>query len=322
MKLRPILIACALALIAAPAMAQTYPTKPVHLIVTFAPGGANDVQARLIADPLGQALGQPVVVENRVGGASNIGTEYVARAPADGYTLLFAVNLPFTTVGALYAKPPYDPIKDFAPVSLITAQEMLLMVHPSVPVSTVPEFVAYAKANPGKLDYGTPGNGTPMHLAMEMFKRQAGIDLVHVPYRGVVPALTDLVSGQIKVMFLGYGTPRAQIEAGTVKPIATTGNKRNPRLPALPTFAEIGFPKLEVTSWFSIVAPAGTPEPVVRRLNAEIVKIVNQPEMNARLRNTLDLEPIAGPPENLARAIASEVVKWGEVIRAANIKAD
>jgi len=315
------IIAAILAL-AAPAAAQTYPTKPVHLIVTFAPGGANDVQARLIADPLGQALGQPVIVENRVGGASNIGTEYVARAPADGYTLLFAVNLPFTTVNALYAKPPYDPIKDFAPVSLITSQEMLLLLHPSLPANTIPEFLAYAKANPGKLDYGTPGNGTPMHLAMEMFKRQAGIDLVHVPYRGVAPALTDLVSGQIKVMFLGYGTPRAQIEAGTVKPIATTGNKRNPRLPSLPTFAEIGFPKLEVTSWFSIVAPAGTPEPVLRRLNAEIVKIVNQPEVNARLRNTLDLEPIAGPPENLARAIASDVTKWAEVIRAANIKAD
>ena len=315
------IIAAILAL-AAPAAAQTYPTKPVHLIVTFAPGGANDVQARLIADPLGQALGQPVIVENRVGGASNIGTEYVARAPADGYTLLFAVNLPFTTVNALYAKPPYDPIKDFAPVSLITSQEMLLLLHPSLPANTIPEFLAYAKANPGKLDYGTPGNGTPMHLAMEMFKRQAGIDLVHVPYRGVAPALTDLVSGQIKVMFLGYGTPRAQIEAGTVKPIATTGNKRNPRLPSLPTFAEIGFPKLEVTSWFSIAAPAGTPEPVLRRLNAEIVKIVNQPEVNARLRNTLDLEPIAGPPENLARAIASDVTKWAAVIRAANIKAD
>lgn len=315
------LAACLIGCIAAPLAAQTYPTKPVHLIVTFAPGGANDVQARLLAEPLGQALGQPVVVENRVGGASNVGTEYVARAAPDGHTLLFAVSPPFTTVQALYAKPPYDPIKDFAPVSLITTQQMLFLLHPSLTANSMAEFISYTKANPGKLDYGTPGNGTPMHLAMEMFKRKVGIDLVHVQYRGVAPALVDLVSGQIKVMFLGYGTPRAHIEAGRVKPIATTGEKRNPRLPALPTFAEIGFLDFDVTTWFAIVAPAGTPEPIVRRLNAEIVKIVSKPEVNERLRG-LDLEPVAGPPEVLGRYIAADIEKWGDVIRGANIKAD
>jgi tripartite-type tricarboxylate transporter receptor subunit TctC len=311
----------AIAACAAPAAAQTYPTKPVHLVVTFPPGGANDVQARLLAEHVGQSLGQPLVVENRVGAGSNIGNEYVARAPADGYTLLLVANPPFTAVAALYAKPPYDPVKDFAPISLITTQENLFLLHPSVPASTMAEFVAYAKANPGKLDYGTPGNGTPHHLSMEMFKQMAGVDIVHVPYRGAAAALQELVTGQIKVMFLGYGISRQHLDAGRVKAIAVTGEKRKAQVPTLPTMAEAGFPKLEATTWFAIVAPAGTPEPIVRRLNAEFVKATNKPEVNERLR-ALDLDPAAGSPEDMARHIAADMKKWGEVIRAGNIKVE
>ena len=309
------------ALPAASAIAQTWPNRTIQLVVPFPNVGGPDLMGRLIAEHLRQGLGQSVVVDNRPGGGSNIGTEFVARSPADGYTLLLAVSPPFTTVGALYPKPPYDPVKSFAPASLVAAVEMTLIVHNSVPVNTVSEFVAYARANPGLMDYGTGGNGSPHHLAMEMLKELAKIDLVHVPYRGASLALRDVAGGRLKAMFQSYGTSRPFITSGHVRPIAVTGQKRVPQAPSLPLFSESGYPGLDVTTWYGVMAPAGTPEAVVRRLNGEIVKLVAKPEVQEKL-HSLDLEPIAGPVEDFERRIAADIRKWGEVIRARNIRAD
>jgi tripartite-type tricarboxylate transporter receptor subunit TctC len=314
-------LALLLVLFASHVSGQTYPTRTVTLVVPFPNVGGPDVMGRLMADSLRQGLGQPVVVDNRPGAGSNIGTENVARAAPDGHTLLLAVSPPFTTVGAFYPKPPYDPIKDFAPTSLIAAVEMTLIVHSSLPVTNLAEFIRYAKGNPGRLDYGSGGNGTPHHLGMEMLKGMLGLHLVHIPYRGASLALRDLAAGEIKVMFQSYGTSKPFIDAGRVRAIAVTGGKTVPLAPSLPTFASLGYPKLDVTTWYGIVAPAGTPQPILQRLNAEINKIVSNPAVHEKFR-ALDLEPIAGTQAELARKIETDIKKWGDVIRASNIQAD
>jgi len=311
--------AAALPAVSRIAWAQAYPTRPVRIVVGLPPGGANDIVARLMGQWLSERLGQSFVIENRPGAAGSIGTEVVVRAPADGYTLLL-VSSDSAINATLYEKLSFNFIRDIAPVAGIVRLPFLMLVNPSVPAKTVPEFIAYAKANPGKINMASPGIGTAPHLAGELFKTMAGLNLVHVPYRGGAPALTDLISGQVQVMFLSPAASIEYIRSGRLRALAVTSATRWEGLPDLPTVVDF-LPGYEASVWFGVGAPKNTPNEIIDTLNTEINAALSDPKLKARLAD-LGGKVLPGSPTDFGKLIADETEKWGKVIRAANIKAE
>jgi tripartite-type tricarboxylate transporter receptor subunit TctC len=309
--------AAALPVVPRIAFAQAYPTRPVRIVAATAPGGLPDIVARLIGPWLSERLGQQFVVENRPGGGSNIGTEAVVRAPPDGYTLLL-VSTTNASNATLYDKLNFNFIRDIAPVAGVMRVPSVVVVHPSVPAKTIPEFIAYAKTNPGKINLGSPGIGTPPHVAGELFKMMAGVDLVHVPYRGGGPVMTDLLGGQVQVLFGSTSLTIEQIRADKLRPLAVTTATRWEGLPDLPTVAEF-LPGFEASAWGGLGAPRNTPAKIIDTLNKEINAGLADPTMKARLAD-LGGAVLPGTPANFGKLIADESEKWGKVIRAANIK--
>jgi len=306
-------------LFAAAASAQAYPVKPIRLIVPFAAGGGNDNVARLVGKRLADGLGQPVIVDNRPGAGGVVGAELAAKAASDGYTLFLGGVGSHAINPNLHERLPYDPIRDFAPVALLAQAPLILVVHPSVPAGGFSEFVAYARANPGRLNYASNGNGSSSQLAAVMFDSMAGVDMVHVPYKGLAPALADLLAGEVQVMFSSVVAILPHIKAGKLRGLAVTGAKRLPSMPELPTIAEAGFPGYEASSWYGILAPAGTPRDIVMKLNAELGKALEQ----AEVRNSLlaeGAEPAGGTPERFAAHIRGEKERLGKLIRDAKIR--
>jgi tripartite-type tricarboxylate transporter receptor subunit TctC len=301
------------------ARAQTYPSRPVRLIVTTPAGGSPDIIARLIGQWLSERLGQPIVVDNRSGASGNIGTEIVVRAPPDGYTLLMALSLNAIN-GALYDNLPFNFIRDTAPVASIASIPLVMEVNPSVPAKTVPEFIAYAKANPGKINMASGGNGSPLHVAGELFKMMAGVDMVHVPYRGEALALPDLISGQVQLLFGVMPASLGYIRAGKLRALAVTTAKRQEPLPDVPTMGEF-LPGFEARGWYGIVAPKATPVEIVEKLNKEVNAALADPNMEKRLTD-LGAAVFAGSPADFGKFIADEIDKWRKVVRFAGIKAE
>jgi tripartite-type tricarboxylate transporter receptor subunit TctC len=299
--------------------AQAYPSRPVRIIVPIAPGGAGDITARLIGQWLSERLGQPFVIENRPGGGTNIGTEAVVRAPADGYTLLMVGG--YNAINAtLYDRLNFDFISDIAPVAGITRVPNVMVVHPSVPATTVPQFIAYAKANPGKISMASGGIGSTPHISGELFKMMAGIDMVHVPYRGGGPALNDLLGGQVQVYFATTVSSIGYIRAGRLRALAVTTATRSDALPDIPTMAEF-VPGYEASFWLGVGAPKATPAEIVEKLNKEVNAALDDLKIKARLAD-LGGTPLPGSPADFGKLIAEETEKWAKVIRAANIKAE
>lgn len=297
--------------------AQNYPSRPVHIIVGFAAGGPNDILARLIGQSLSEQLGQPFIIENRPGGGSNIATEVVVRAPADGYTLLL-VGSPNAINATLYDKLDFNFVRDIAPVASLIRGALIMVVHPSVPAKTVPEFIAHARANPGKLSYGSGGVGGITHITPELFKMMTGINMVHVPYRGVAPALTDLIGGQVQVLFANPAQVIPYIRDGRLRSLAVTTAKRLQALPDLPTVGE-SVPGYEASSFFGLGAPRRTPAETINKLNKQINAALADPKIQGRLAN-LDGMVVGGSPADFGRLIADETKKWSSVIKSAKIK--
>jgi tripartite-type tricarboxylate transporter receptor subunit TctC len=301
------------------AWAQTYPTRPVRLIVTVAPGGGADILARLMGQWLSERLGQPLIIDNRPGGGGNIGTEAVVRAPADGYTLLLC-SVVNATNAAFYDKLNFDFIRDIAPVATLTRQPYVMVVNPSVPANTVPEFIAYAKANPSRISFGSAGIGGSNHLIGELFKIMAGVDMVHVPYRGIALALNDLLGGQVQVTFASMPSSIAYIRAGKLRALAVTTATRPETLPDVPTVGEF-VPGYEASSWYGLGAPKATPAEIVDKLNTEVNTALADPKMKARLAD-LGGTPLLGSPADFGKLIADETEKWGKVVKFPGIKAE
>jgi tripartite-type tricarboxylate transporter receptor subunit TctC len=306
--------------VACSARAEDYPARPLRLIVPYAAGGSTDVLARVIGQKLTAALAQPVVIDNRTGAGTLIATEIVARAAPDGYTLLMATP-PLAVAPALYAKLPFDVTRDFAAVTNIAGTSNVLVVHPSVQAQTVRELVAQAKANPEKYTFGSSGVGGASHLAAELFRSMAGIELVHVPYKGGALAVTDLLGGRLTLMFANLTTVQSHIKAGRVRALAIGTAQRSLVVPDLPTVAAAGVPGYEANNWNGVVAPAGTPRAAIARLQREINSIVSTPDMREKLLQNA-FEPIADTPGEFARYLAAERVKWGKVVRDAHVKAE
>jgi len=301
--------------------APAYPAKPIRLVVPFPPGGATDILARDVAQKLTEAWGQSVVVDNRPGAGGNIGAELVAHASPDGYTLLMGTVGTHAINASLYAKMPYDHIRDFAPVILVAGVPNVLVVNPALPVNSVAELIAYAKANPGKLNFASSGNGTSIHLSGELFKVMAGVQMTHVPYKGSAPAVQDLISGQVQLMFDNLPPSLPQIKAGKLRALAVTSATRAPALPDVPTMAEAGLPGFEASSWFGVLAPAGTPPAIVAKLNAEIAKWLATPEAKERLSKQ-GANAAGGSPEDFVKHIAAETAKWAKVVKDSGAKID
>lgn len=302
------------------AQARWTPDKPLRLVVPFAAGGSTDVSARLVADALGARLGQLVIVDNRAGAAGNIGAEVVARAEPDGYTLLMATSSTNATNAALYRKLSFNPVSDFTPISQIAFIPNLLVVNPEVPVKSVAELVAYAKAKPGQLNYGSGGAGSSLHLAAAVFAQRAGLDMVHVPYRGGAPVAADLVSGKIQLSFSPLVEVLQQVRAGKLRALGVTTARRSALLPDVPAIAEV-ISGYEVALWNGIVGPAGLPAPVVARLASEIVAIVASPEMRSRLAEQ-GSDPVGSSPQDFAAFVAAEQPKWAELVRISGATVD
>ena len=312
-------IACSATL---PLQAQpsTWPARPIKLVVGYAAGGATDVIARMIAVKLGEQLGQSVVVDNRSGANSNVSAEFVARAPADGYTL-YVYTIANTINASLYDKLGYDPLKDFEPIGLIAKIPNILVINEKLPIKSVADFVQFAKESPGGITFASSGSGSSIHLSGEMFKMVAKLNMLHVPYRGSAPAMNDLLGGQVQSMFDNTPSALPHVRGGRLRAIAITSAQRSPLLPDVPTMAESGFPGFEVQSWFGLAAPAGTPRPVVDRLNAELVKVLNNPDMRQRLLN-LAATPAPGTPEQMRSFTAAEVKRWYDVVKLSGAKAE
>jgi tripartite-type tricarboxylate transporter receptor subunit TctC len=298
--------------------AQTFPTKPVRVVVPFAAGGGTDVIGRMIAQKLSEGWGQQVIVENRAGAGSVIGTEVVARSAPDGYTLLLTAP-PFTTNAALLPKLSYDALQDFAPVIHAAMAPLLVVVHPSLPVRSIKELVAVAKARPGQLTYGSSGNGGPQHLAGELFRSMAGVNIIHVPYKGGAPATVDLVGGHVEVGFSSMLTVLSFVKSGRLRALAVTGPRRSTILPAVPTIAESGFPGYETTTWYGILARAGTPSAIVTALNADIARALNLPDVKQRLAGE-GAEVVGGSPAAFAAFLQKEIERVRKLSRVAEIK--
>jgi tripartite-type tricarboxylate transporter receptor subunit TctC len=304
-----------------PAAAQNYPTKTIRVIVPYPAGGATDFFARLVFPKMGEALGQSVVVENRPGAGTAIGASEVARSAPDGYTLLLGDAGTYAFNPTLYKKLSYDPTKDFAPVSLTGRFALILAVNPATPAKSVQEFVAAAKSQPGKINYGAPGPGSPIHLAMEFFKQRAGLDMTPIPYKGGADAMNDLLGGRISAMFLDIASGLPQIKGGKLRPLAVASAKRVAALPDLPTIGESGYPGFEAWAWQGFVAPAKTPRPVVMRLNGEFAKVLSDPTIKQRLSES-GFEPQTSTPEEFSSYMKSEIAKWAKVIRESNVTLD
>ncbi|UMT86564.1 tripartite tricarboxylate transporter substrate binding protein [Paracidovorax citrulli] len=309
----------------APAHAQqadaaAWPAKPVRWVVPFPPGGAMDVIARTLGERAGRTLGQPFVIENRPGAGGNIGADAVAKSPADGYTIMIT-SIGMATNKALYARLSYDPVKDFAPVSLLAIVPNVLVVNANSPDRTVADVIAHAKREPGKLTYASAGNGTSIHLAGEVFASMAKLNLLHVPYKGSGPAMTDMLGGQVDLMFDSITSAAPHIQSGKLRALGVTSARRSATLPGVPTIAEAGVPGYEVSPWFAVFAPAGTPAPIVQKLNAALLDAMKQPETRARF-DAIGAEPIGSTPAQLATHLDKEMARWGALIKDRNIRMD
>ncbi|MSP98297.1 MAG: tripartite tricarboxylate transporter substrate binding protein [Betaproteobacteria bacterium] len=304
----------------ASAVAQTYPSRPVKFVVPFAPGGGTDLVARIIGQKMGEGLGQPVVIENRGGAGGQIGTAFAAKSAPDGYTIVIG-STPLTIGHSLYKNLPYDILTDFAPVSLVVMQPLLLAVHPSVPAKNLRELVALAKAQPGKLNYSSGGSGTGTYLAAELFKSMAGIDVVHVPYTGQAAALNAVLGNQITMLFDQPGTALGHIKGGKLRALAVSSRVRSPQLPDIPTMDEAGVSGYVVDSWFGVFAPAGTPKAIVERLSAEIAKATQFPEVRDKLL-AAGFAVVGGTPAQFDDFVRAEVAKWKRVIDVSGAKAE
>ncbi len=314
------LVLAAVAVSSGGALAQSnYPNKPIRFVVPFPPGGGAESTARLVAQKMSESMGQPVIVETRAGAGGNIGTEYVARAAPDGYTILLATN--GMAIQPNLQKLSWDPVRDFAPISLIAAYSLVIAVHPSVPANTLRELVTYAKANPGKLTYGSSGSGGPLHMGAELFCSQAGIKMLHVPYKGNAPMTVAILGGEINIVFDSPVGPLPNIRAGKLRALATTGKQRSLSLPDTPTVTETGVAVLDYESWNGVVAPAGTPREIVQRLNAEVVKAVATPEVRERL-TALGYEPRSTSVAEFEAMIASDTQRFAKVVRDVGMKLD
>lgn len=322
-SLAGVVVACAAALLdsGTTAAAGDYPVKPIRVLVGFAPGGSADIIARAVSQKLTDAFKQPVVVDNRSGASGIIAADLTAKANPDGYTLFEATMTTHGIGPNLYAKLPYDVVKDFEAVALMVRIPLVMFVNASVPAPNLKEFVALTKANPGKYSYASAGAGTPPHLVAELLKLKTGAQLLHVPYKGTGAALPDVVAGQVHMMVDGPPPFIPHVKSGKLKALGAASEKRNPLLPEVPTFAEAGVAGMEAGLWYGIVAPKGTPKAVVARLNAEINRALGQPDLRERFA-AMSVEIVGGPPEAFARYINSELKRWGEVVRAANIKVE
>lgn len=320
MKKETRLVFAAIVLLAGGANGQPYPAKPIRMIIGFPPGGATDISARAIAQKLSESLGQQVIVDNRPGAASNIGAEAVARAAPDGYTL-FQGTVSTSINPSLYSKLAYDPVRDFAAIALLANTPFLLVVHPSVPAVNVKELVTFAKARPGQLNYASAGAGSGAHLFMELFTAHTGLKLVHVSYRGAAAATTDVIAGQVPLMFDNIFTTLPIAKSGKFRALAVSTAQRSAIAPELPTVAESGVPGYDANAWFGLFAPAATPRELIARLNAETVKALQTPDMRERLRG-LGATPGGGSPEQFATFFKNEVAKWGRVIKQVGVKLD
>jgi tripartite-type tricarboxylate transporter receptor subunit TctC len=308
-----------MALVASRAQAQPYPSRPIRVIVPFLAGSATDVTARLLSDRLAALLGATLVVENKTGAGGNLGTDAVAKAEADGYTLSYSASGPLAINKTLFAKLPYDPERDLEPISLVaTLPNVLAVNHKVIPVADMREFIAYLKARPGQIDYSSIGNGSSQHLAAVQFEQATGTSMKHVPYRGAPPIIADLVSGQVPVTFQNIPNVLAPIGTGHVRPLAQTGSKRNPALPDVPTMAEAGLQDVESYAWFALLAPKGTPPAIVERLSKETVKALADPALRKRMVE-IGAEPSPSSPAELRTFMAAEVAKWRRVIEAAGL---
>jgi tripartite-type tricarboxylate transporter receptor subunit TctC len=315
-----VLAALLMALTAGRAGAQTnYPEQPIRILVGFTPGVAPDITSRLIAEKFTEAWGKPVVVENVTGAGGNIATERAAKAAPDGYTLVMGGNASLIFSPSMYEKLAYDPIKDFAPISLVFIAANVLVVHPDLPVKSLPEFIAYARANPGKITYGHAGAGTSQHLAAELLKSMTGIDIRPVAYRGTTALLPDLLAGRIPMSFGNIVNVAPLAKEGKLRAFAVTSLKRSAVMPDLPTMAESGYPGFEAVPWFGLMAPAGTPPAVIEKLHRETVKVLSQPDVKRKL-NELGLDVIGGTPAEFAATIEREIPQWAKVIKGAGIK--
>jgi len=320
-RIASLTLALALSLVSMLAAAQAWPSKPIKYIVPFAPGGTTDILGRTIADKLSIALGQPVVIENKPGAGGGLGAEFVAKAAPDGYTIMGGTISTHAINASLYKDLPYDPVKNFVPITLIARVPNMLVINPNVPAKNVQELVALLKANPGKYTFASSGNGTSQHLSGELFKIQAGVDMQHIPYKGSPPALQDVMGGQVTMTFDNITTAWPLAKDGKLRAVAVTTAKRSSIAPEVPTLAEAGLPGYEIGSWQGVFAPAGTPPEIVKRLNAEIVKIINSPDVQQRL-STLGAEPAPNTPEEFAAMVKLEVVKWADVVKKSGAKVD
>jgi tripartite-type tricarboxylate transporter receptor subunit TctC len=313
MRVTAYLLALACMLASPASVAQSYPSKPIRMIVPYSAGGTADLLGRGIAQLMSEALGQQVVIENRTGAGGGIGADLVAKSKPDGYTLLMGTIATHAINPNLYAKLPYDAVEDFAPVALVATLPNLLVVHPSVPAKTVKELVALAKARPGELAFASAGNGTTHHLCGELFSKLTGVQMVHVPYKGNAPAVSDLVGGQVQLMFDNIPISLQQVRAGKLRPLAVTGLKRSPALPEVPTLDEAALPGFAVTSWFALFAPAGTPASIVTILNRETIKALTDEKLHKRLADQ-GIEPGGGTPARLAELLRSELAMWKKIV--------
>jgi len=313
--------ACAFLHPARPALAQSYPAKPVRIVVPWTPGGTADILGRLMGQRLSESLGQQVLVDNRPGASGQIGTDLVAKAPPDGYTLVLGTTAPNSTAPSLYAKLPYDPHKDFAPVSLIALTFYVLSVNPHVPVKNVQELVALARARPGQLNFSSPGSGTPNHLSGEMFKTRAGIQMQHIPYKGSAQAIADVIGGQIPLNFENIAVVLPHIKAGKVRALGVTSVQRTQFLPETPTIAESGYPGFEAVGWFGLMAPAQTPRDVLVKLNTETVRILGNPEVNARIVS-LGAQVRPTSMAEFEKFNREQIAMWAKVVKDSGAQAD
>jgi tripartite-type tricarboxylate transporter receptor subunit TctC len=318
---KTVLATTMLAATAASAFAADYPTKPIRLVVPFAAAGTTDFLARAIAQKLGQNLGTTVIVDNRPGAGGNIGSDIVAKSDPDGYTLLLGTVGTHAINASLYKKMPYDTVKDFAPITLVASVPNIVVVNPSVPAKSIKELLALAKSKPGQLSFASSGNGSSIHLSGELFKSMAGVDMLHVPYKGSGPAVADLVGGQVNLMFDNMPSSLPHVKSGRLRAIAVTSAKRSPAAPDLPTIAESGVPGYEAVAWFGVLAPAATPPAIVKKLNAEIIKVLKSPDVAERL-SSQGAEPVSNTPEQFSAYIKSEMAKWAKVIKASGAQVD
>jgi len=316
-----LLLLLALPALPSVAFAQAWPSKPIKWVVPFAPGGTTDILARTVGEKLGAALGQPVIVENRPGAGGGVGADFVAKSPPDGYTLVGGTISTHAINASLYKSLPYDPVRDFVPITLIARLPNLLVINPNVPAKNVAELVALMKANPGKYTFASSGNGTSQHLSGELFKSIAGVDMQHVPYKGSPPALQDVVGGQVTMTFDNITTALPLAKAGNLRALAVTTAQRSAVAPEIPTMAEAGLAGYEIGSWQGVFAPAGTPPEIVRRLNTEIVRILKSPEIHDKLI-ALGAEPVGNSVDEFTAMVKSEVVKWGDVVKRSGARVD